>query len=128
MLENYILISTILFLAMGASVVTLLPMLFIQHIIHKKILDPTYFNSKHYSSYELAIFDSFPLFFIKTIGYVKAIVFPGSMRRKFKEDILNSKEHPVIYLIALLTMLIIIFCGLVLINTGIMAVIYYTNI
>lgn len=111
----------------AAVIVGLIPLLFIQHFIYKKVLDHIYFNSKHYSAYELAIFDSFPLFLIKTIGYIKAIVFPKTMRRKFKNNILNPKEKPIIYLLALITMLIIIYCGIILINTGISAIFYYSN-
>ena len=127
MLESYITISTILFIAMGASLAILIPLLFIQHFIYKKIFDPTFFNNKHYSAYELQIFTSFPLLLIKTLGYIKAIVFPDTMRRKFEKNIIKPKERPVIYLLAWLTMLIIIYYGLVLINTLIMAIFYYSN-
>ena len=112
---------------MSVSLVIIIPLLLIQHFIYKRILDPTYFNSKYYSAYELAIFGSFPLFLIKTIGYIKAIVFPKTMRRKFKNNILKPKENPVVFLLAWATMLIIICCALILINTGIMAIVYYTN-
>ena len=101
--------------AIGA--VVFIPLLFIQHFIYKKIFDPIYFNSKHYTDYELSIFDSFPLFLIKTIGYIKAIVFPGTMRRKFEHNILNPAERPVIYFLAWASIIMIAFAAIVLINT-----------
>lgn len=128
MLDTYFKLSFILLMAMSfAGIICLIPLLFIQHLVYKKVLDPTYFNKKHYSDYEIAIFDSFPLFLIKTLGYIKAIVFPKTMRRKFENDILNPKDNPVIYVLAWITMLIIIFGGLVLINTGVVAIFYYSN-
>ncbi len=80
---------------MGMSVTAvagLIPLLLIQYFIYKKIFDPIYFNSQYYSSYELSIFDSFPLSLVKTIGYIKAIVFPDLMRKKFKTIYLNRKK------------------------------------
>ncbi len=129
MLDTYLRISFILSMAMAINgIVGLIPLLLLQHFIFKKTLDPTYFNNKYYSNYEISIFDSFPLFLIKTIGYIKAIVFPGTMRRKFKENILNPKERPVIYLLALLTIIILFISGLIIINIGVMsAVLYFTG-
>lgn len=126
MLETYFRLSFILIMAMSAiAIVVFIPLLLIQHFIHKKILDPIYFNSKHYSSYELQIFTSFPLLLVKTIGYIKAIVFPNTMRRKFKNNILNSKDRPTVYFLALLTILILIFGSLVIINTGVVGALIY---
>ena len=126
MLDAYFRLSFMLIMAMSvAALVVFVPLLLIQHFIYKKTLDPIYFNSEHYSPYELSIFTSFPLFFIKTIGYIKAIILPNTMRRKFKSNILKPQEKPLIYLLALFTMLIIIFFGLVIINTGIVGVFIY---
>lgn len=128
MIDSYIKISFILLMAISVvGIAGFLPLLLIQHFIHKKILDPILFNSKHYSEYELSIFSSFPLFLIKTLGYIKAIVFPNSMRKKFKQNILNPKNNPITYLLAWLTMLILIAGILILINTAISAFFHYTN-
>jgi len=110
------------------GLVGFIPLLVLQHFIHKKILDPIYFNRDHYSSYELQIFSTFPLLIIKTLGYVKAIVFPSTMRKKFKNNIISPKENPGIFILAWLTMLILIFGGLVLINTAVMAYFHYSSI
>ncbi len=126
MIDTYFRLSFILIMAMSAiAIVVFIPLLLIQHFIHKKVLDPIYFNSKHYSDYELEIFTSFPLFLVKTIGYIKAIVFPNTMRRKFKNNILNSKDRPIVYFLALLTILILIFGSLVIINTGVVGAFIY---
>ena len=128
MLDTYILISTIMFIGMGAAIfIALLPLLLIQHFIYKKLLDPAYFNNNHFSLYELSIYDSFPLFFIKTLAYVRAIVFPKTMLKRFKQRILVPNKKPFVYFLALLSMIIIIYCGIVLLNTGIMAIFYYNN-
>lgn len=105
----------------------LIPLLFIQHKLHKKIFDPVYFNSNYYSSYELSIFSTFPLMFIKTLGYIKAIVFPNKMRLKFETDILQASEHPVIYTLALTTILILFISALVILNTGIAGILIYLS-
>lgn len=109
------------------GIVGFLPLLVIQHFIHKKILDPVYFNSKHYTEYELNIFSSFPLLFIKTLGYIKAIVFPDTMRKKFKTNVLKPTDNPITYFLAWLTMFILILGFLILINTAISAIFHYTN-
>ncbi len=125
MLDTYILISSILFLSTIVFLIVLLLLLLVQHYIYKNIFDPIYFNRNHYSEYELSIFDSFPLLLIKTLGYIKAIVFPSTMRRKFKNNILNQKEHRVIYFLAWTSMLIIIYFGFIIINTFIMGLLFY---
>jgi hypothetical protein len=107
------------------GIVGLIPLLLVQHFIHKKLLDPIYFNKEHYSDYELEIFTSFPLLLIKTLGYIKAIVFPKTMRRKFESNILTAKENPITYLLAWLTIIILICGALIIINTGISAYFHY---
>lgn len=129
MIDTYIKLSFILLMVISViGIVGLIPLLLIQYFIHKKVLDPIYFNSKHYSPYELSIFTSFPLLLIKTLGYIKAIVFPNTMRRKFKNNILIPKENPITYLLAWLTMIILICGALIIINTGISAYFHYINI
>ena len=128
MIDTYIKISFILLMAMSViGIIVFIPLLLIQHFIHKKYLDPIYFNSNHYSDYELVIFTSFPLLLIKTLGYIKAIVFPNTMRRKFKNNILTSKKHPIIFILAWITMIILICSVLIMINTAISAYFHYTN-
>jgi len=108
------------------GIVGLIPLLLIQHFLHKAKLDPTYFNGNHFSKYELEIYTSFPLLLVKTIGYIKAVVFPETMRRKFKENIIKPKDEPLIFTLAWLTMIIIILSGIILINTAISAFFHYT--
>jgi hypothetical protein len=64
---------------------------------------------------------------MKTLAYVRAIVFPKTMLERFEKQILIPKENPLIYFIALITMLIIIYSTFVLINTAVMAVFFYLN-
>lgn len=126
MIDSYIRISFILLMAMSIlAIVGFIPLLLIQHFIHKKILDPIFFNSKYYSSYELEIFTSFPLLLVKTIGYIKAIVFPSTMRRKFESNILVPKNHPATFILAWITMIFLILGGLIIINTFFMAYFHY---
>ncbi len=128
MIDAYFNISFILIMLMvGAIFVIFIPLLFVQHFLHKKLLDPVYFNSHYYSQYELEIFNTFPLMFIKTLGYIKAIALPSKMRRKFVEDILNRRDHPAIYSLAILTLLILLLCTLIIINTGIVGLFIYFN-
>ena len=94
MIDTYIKVSFILLMTISiVGIAGFIPLLIVQHFIHKKILDPIYFNNKHYSEYELNIFSTFPLLLIKTLGYVKAIVFPKTMRKKFKTNILKPKDN-----------------------------------
>jgi len=128
MLESYILISTVLFIGMGIALfAALFPLLLILHFIYKKNLDPLYFNDTHFSAYELAIFKTFPLLLIKALTYVRAIVLPGTMQKRFKHNILQPKESPVTYALSLISILIIAYCALVLINTVIMGIFFYAN-
>ena len=128
MLELYMRISFILFAILtAAKIFGLIPLLFIQSFIYKKLFDPIYFNNNHYSDYELSIFNSFPLFLIKTLGYIKAITFLNTMRMKFEKNILNNKEKPFIYFLAWMTMLIIIYGGVVIINFFIVGGFMYFN-
>lgn len=126
MLDQYVLISTILFIGMGTTLfAVLLPLMIIQHFVFKNFLDPKYFNKNHFNQYELGIFNSFPLLFMKILVYVRSIIFPKTMTNRFKNRILNPKENPMIYFLSLITMLIIIYSAFVLINTSGMAIFFY---
>ena len=128
MLEAYMRLSFILFAIMSASVVLgLIPLLFIQTFIYKRIFDSTYFNNNHFSLSEIAMFNSFPLHFIKTLAYVRAIVFPKTMRKRFEINILKPKEKPVIYSLALTTIFIIIYGAFVIINFFVVGGLMYFN-
>ncbi len=129
MIDSYIRLSFILLMSISAiGIVVLIPLLYIQHLIHRKTLDPIYFNKKYYSDYELHIFKTFPLLLVKTLGYIKAITFPKAMRRKFKHNIIKPEDNILIATLAWLTILILIIGGLVLINTGISAIFHYNSI
>ena len=118
MIDTYYKLSFILIMGMSAAVIVgLIPLLIIQSFIYKKLFDPTYLNTKHFSLYEVSVFDSLPLSLIKTLAYIRAIIFPKTMLKRFKTRILNPKDKPIVYFLALLTILIIVFCSLVLINT-----------
>ena len=128
MLELYMRISFYLFAILTAAMIFgLIPLLFIQTFIYKKIFDPVYFNNNHFSLNELAMFSSFPLHFIKTLAYVRAIVLPKTMEKRFNTKILNNKKRPIIYLLALVTMLIIIYGGLAIINIFVVGGFMYFN-
>lgn len=128
MLDFYIRLSFILLMGMAiTTIVALFPLLIIQTLIYKKILDPSYFNKNHFNDYELNVFNSFPLSLMKTLAYVRAIVFPKTMKKRFNTNILTARDNPIVYLIALLTMVVIIACCIILINTAVSALFYYSN-
>jgi len=109
------------FILMGvASLVAifiLVPVTLIQYYIHKKILDPTYYNTNHFSAGELVIFSTgFIFYLVKTILYVRAITLPKTMRIRFKEDIMTFKDNSIVYLLAWFTMLLIALGALSVIN------------
>ncbi len=127
MLDSYIIISTYLFIGMGIGIFgVFLPLLFILHFSFKNHLDAVYFNENHFSLYELSIFKSFPLTYIKIITYIRAIVLPNTMRKRFKENILIYREHPVIYILSFISIIILSYSALVLINTVVLAIVYYS--
>lgn len=126
MLDTYFKISFMLIMVMSViAIVGFIPLLLIQSFIYKKIFDPVYFNENHFSSYELSIFNSFPLLLIKTLVYIRAIIFPSTMLKRFNNYILTNKNKPIIYTLALLSILILIFGAAVIINTGIVGVLIY---
>ena len=117
MLKLYENISVVISISLLVTVPLTTVLLLIQYYIHKKILDPTYYNTNHFTAGELVIFSSGFFFYLyKTLAYVRAIVLPKTMRKRFEEDILTFKDHPVIYLLACFTMLLIAYGGLVIIN------------
>ncbi len=126
MFEIYINVTTISMVVMAViAIPILLPLLFIQHYIYKKILDPKYFNAKHFSANELVVFTSGLIFYIpKTLVYVRAIALPKTMKVRFKNDVLTFKENPVIYLLACFTMLLITLGALGVMNAIIFSVLW----
>ena len=128
MLETYMRLSFILMAIMSVSVIVgLIPLLIIQTFIYKKIFDSTYFNGNHFSINELAMFNSFPLYFIKTLAYVRAIVLPKTMSKRFKSKILKPKEKPLIYFLAWVTIFILIFGSVAIINFFLVGGLMYFN-
>jgi len=128
MLEAYMRLSFILIAIMSASVIVgLIPLLFIQTFIYKKMFDSTYFNKNYFSLNELAMFNSFPLHFIKTLAYVRAIVFPKTMRKRFESKRLEPKEKPFIYFLAWMTIAILIFGSVAVVNLFIVGGFMYFN-
>ena len=127
MVEQYINISVALFVATWIIVPTIIFLLGLQTFIYKKILDPFYFNDAHFNYYELSIFNSFPLFFMKTLAYIRAIVLPKTMLKRFNNPILIKDKIPVVYYLALLTMILIIITGVIFINSVLTGIVFYIN-
>jgi len=126
MLDSYINFSTYLFIGMGIGIFCILiPLLFVLHFSFKKLLDSIYFNENHFSLYELSIYKSFPLVYIKVLAYTRAIVLPGTMRKRFKNNILIRKDHPVIYTLSFISIIILAYSTIALVNTFIFSIIYY---
>ncbi len=111
-------ISIVLFGVIGASSIFLLiPLMLLQYTMHKKILDPTYYNTEHFSAGELAVFSSGFIFYLaKTLVYIRAIALPKTMRVRFKENILTFKDNPFVYLLASFSMLHIVLGALFAVN------------
>lgn len=103
----------------------LIPLLFVLHFPFKKYLDPIYFNENHFSLYELLTYKSFPLVYIKVLTYIRAIVLPITMRKRFNDNILARKDHPVVYALSLISIITLAYSTLVLANTLFFSVIYY---
>jgi len=117
MLEFYMDITVATVVALWGLAPTIIILLLVQYYIHKKILDPTYYNADHFSVGELVILTTGFIFYIhKTLIYVRAIALPKTMRIRFKKDIMTFKDHPIVYLLACFTMLLIILGALSVIN------------
>ncbi len=126
MFETYMKLSFILIVIMAVMVIVgLIPLMIIQTYLFKKKFDPLYFNEKYFSTYELSIFNSFPLYFLKTLAYIRAIVFPKTMLKRFSNKILTPKNKPFIYLLALSTIIVLIYGTIVLINFFILGILMY---
>ncbi len=118
MFETYINVTAVISIIMAGIGILIVPsLLLIQYYIHRKILDPTYYNTNHFSEGELAFYAAGWIFHLsKSILYVRAIVLPKTMRIRFKEDILTFKEHPFVYSLAFFTILLIAYDIIALIN------------
>ena len=126
MLDSYINFSTYLFISMGIGIFCILiPLLFVLYFNFKKHLDPIYFNENHFSMYELLIYKSFPLSYIKVLTYIRAIVLPKTMRKRFKDNIFARKDHPVAYTLSFISIIILAYSTIVLVNTFVFSVMYY---
>jgi len=118
MLKLYVDTSFVLIIVVSlGAIFILVPTLLIQYSIHKNTLDPIYYNTDHFSAGELVILTTGFIFYIhKTLIYVRAITLPKTMRIRFKKDIMTFKDHPIIYLLAWFTMLLIVLGVLGMIN------------
>lgn len=117
MFELYEDISVILSIALGVTVPLTVVLLLIQYYMHKKIFDPAYYNAEYFSEGELVVFSAGFVFYLsKTTLYIRAITLPNTMRIRFKENILTFKQRPFIYVLAWVTLLLIAYGGLAIIN------------
>jgi len=82
----------------------------------RKKLDHLLFNSSNFNELELAAYNQFPLVMWKVLAYVRAIVFPKSMRRRFGDLDITSHVSTIDIFLAYLTIIIITLFILTFIN------------
>lgn len=73
----------------------------------RKKLDHLLFNSNNFNELELAAYNQFPLVMWKVLAYVRAIVFPKSMRRRFGDLDVTNHVSTIDKFLAYLTIIII---------------------
>lgn len=77
--------NAFLFLITGGPIIiiSIIILIIIQSLRLNKKLDPYLFNSKNFNELELTIYNQFPLVTWKVLAYVRAIVFPKTMIKRF---------------------------------------------
>ena len=91
---------------------SMLILIHVLHLILPKKFDAIWFNEKFFSDAELAIYSSYPLSLVRTLGYSATICLPFLMKKHFsdlnptKEINIFIKSLNYIFLIIVLLMLL----------------------
>jgi len=93
----------------------MLILLHVLHVILPQKFDEIWFNQKYFSEAELAIYSSYPLSLVRTLGYSAAICLPFLMKKRFID--LSPAEETKIFIkllayIFLLLVLLMLLSGL----------------
>ena len=98
-----------LFLITGGPIIiiSLITLIIIQNIRLSKKLDSHLFNAKNFNELELAAYNQFPLVTWKVLAYVRAIVFPKTMIKRFGNFIVADHVSKLDLFIAYITVLVI---------------------
>ena len=64
---------------------TMLILIHVLHLILPKKFDDIWFNKNYFSETELAIYSSYPLSLVRTLGYSAAICLPFLMKKRFSD-------------------------------------------
>jgi len=106
----------------------LIALIIIQSSRLKKRLDHLLFNSNHFNELELVAYNQFPLVMWKVLAYVRAIVFPKSMRKRFGDVDITSHVSTIDIFLAYLTIIIITLFILTFINAiSSVILLYFSN-
>jgi len=115
-----IIAQAILFI-MAYGTPAMLILLHVLHLILPKKFDTIWFNQTHFTEAELAIYSSYPLSLVKTLGYSAAICLPFLMKKRFTN--LRPAEEVSIFIkllsyIFLLLVFLILLSGLLAISAA----------
>jgi len=106
----------------------LIVLIAIQSYRFKRKLDHLLFNSNHFNDRELATYNEFPSVIWKVLAYVRAIVFPKTMIKRFGDLFVPDHVSTLDKFLANLTIFISTFFIIILINAiGSVILQYFSN-
>jgi len=118
-----------LFLITGGPLILLglILLIIVQSTRLNKKLDHLLFNPNHFNELELATYNQFPLIIWKVLAYVRAIVFPKTMSKRFGDIIVPNHVSTLDKLLAYLTIIIIALFIVTLLNAVTSVILLYLS-
>jgi len=91
-------------------------------------LDKYLFNENYFTPQEMVMFSSFPLSLLKTLGYIRLITFPNSLRKRFGSTSVRDKINGLDLFLSHFTMILLAVNLLIGLNLFIAGIVNYISL
>jgi len=128
-LDEYATISGFFFIIYGTYLfVLMVALLLLQLWTLSCRLDKYLFNENYFTPQEMIMFSSFPLSLLKTLGYIRLITFPNSLRKRFGNASARDKISVFDLFLSHLTIAILAVSAILILNVLIAGVSVYVYV
>jgi len=128
-LDDYLVGSLLFFIYYGFPLTMLMVLLVVlQTWTLSRRLDKYLFNENYFTLEEMSIFSNFPLSLLKTLGYIRLITFPNSLRKRFGTATARGRINLFDMFLSHLTIALMIVNTFIIINLIIAGVVNYIRL
>jgi len=128
-LDDYLVGSLLYFIYYGVPLSVLMMVLVVmQTWTLSRRLDEHLFNEQYFTPQEMIMFSYFPLSLLKTLGYIRLITFPNSLRKRFGVATARDKINLFDLFLSYLVIALMIVCTIFILNLFIAGIVNYIRL